>query len=564
MNAVMHKTLKFIFAVGLATGLATSTQASVTAKTVAAKNRYLVIYKSQQGHMAMESFMQNESGHAYGLKNSLKYINGMVIQTPNQKVIEQLRSHPEVALIEAEFFTPSPKPVNGYKISTVPEEVPPTEIPVVAPVVTPASPVFQAGEKTPWGIVTVKAPEAWTLSDSGANARVLVLDTGIDKDHPALKANFEKGQNFFESDTGPNPGDFLDKEGHGTHCAGTIAAAYDTTTGFTGVAPKAKILMGRVCGDLGCSNIAVAQGINWGIQQKVDVISMSLGGPATSSAERMAVLNAEKAGVVVVAASGNDGTGKVSYPAALPTPVAVGAIGSDIKKTSFSQWGPELDIVAPGAAVLSSIPRGSGRDSVAHIITDAGKIRVNSSAFGGTKEITVPKLGQLVAAGLGKPEDFTKVDVKGKFALIGRGEIRFSEKVANAMKAQATGVVIYNNAAGLMQGSLTEDGSELDIAVVMIEQTEGLKLMDLLGKGQSASAELATVRSDYALFDGTSMATPHVAGVVALIKSANKKLTPAQVRTILSTTAMKLGPNDQNEYGAGLIQADKAVQAAVQ
>ncbi len=510
--------------------------------------------------MAMESFMQNEWGRVYGLKSSLKNINGMVIQTPNQKVIDQLRNHPEVAVVEAEFFTPSPKPTNGYKISTVPEEVPATEVPVV----TPASPIFQAGEKTPWGILTVKAPEAWALSDAGANARVLVLDTGIDKEHPAIKDNFEKGQNFFESDTGPNPEDYLDKEGHGTHCSGTIAGAYNAATGFTGVAPKAKLLMGRVCGDLGCSNIAVAQGINWGIQQKVDVISMSLGGPMTSSAERMAVQNAEKAGVVVVAASGNDGTPKVSYPAALPTAVAVGAIGSDLKKTSFSQWGPELDVVAPGASVLSSIPRGSGRDSLVDLITSAGKIRVNSSAFGGTKEITVPKSGLLVPAGLGKPEDFAKVDVKGKFALISRGEIRFSEKVANAMAAQATGVVIYNNTSGLMQGSLTEDGSELDIAVAMIEQTEGLKLIDLITKGETASAELSTVRSDYALFDGTSMATPHVAGVVALIKSANKKLTPAQVRTILATTAMPLGPNTANEYGKGLVQADKAVKAALQ
>lgn len=554
MNTVMKTTLKLTLALGLATGLATSAMASV-----AAKNRYLVIYKSQQGHMAMESFMQNETGRAYGLKSSLKNINGMVIQTPNQKVIDQLRNHPEVAVVEAEFFTPSPKPTNGYKISTVSEDAP-----VEAPVVTPASPVYQAGEKTPWGILTVKAPEAWDLSDAGSKARVLVLDTGIDKDHPALKDNFEMGRNFFESDTGPNPEDYLDQEGHGTHCAGTIAGAYNTATGFTGVAPKAKILMGRVCGDLGCSNIAVAQGINWGIQQKVDVISMSLGGPMTSSAERMAVQNAEKAGVVVVAASGNDGTAKVSYPAALPTAVAVGAISSDLKKTSFSQWGPELDIVAPGASVLSSIPRGSGRDSVVDIVTAAGKIRVNSSAFGGTKEVTVPRLGQLVPAGLGKPEDFAKVDVKGKFALISRGEIRFSEKVANAIAAQASGVVIYNNAAGLMQGSLTEDGSELDIAVAMIEQTEGLKLMDLITKGEAVSAELSTVRSDYAQFDGTSMATPHVAGVVALIKSANKKLTPAQVRTILATTAMPLGPNTANEYGKGLVQADKAVQAAVQ
>ncbi len=525
--------------------------------TAEAKTRYLVIYKSQQGFQAMDSFMSKESARGYGLQNSLKNINAMVLKTDNAKAIEQLSKHPEVELIEQERFTPAPKPMNSIKWNNAVVGETTSE-----PTTTPSDLTFTEGEKTPWGILAVKAPQAWTLADGGSRSRVLVLDTGIDKDHPDLKANFEKGRNFFESDAGPNPDDFFDGEGHGTHCSGTIAAAYNPATGFTGVAPKAKLLMGRVCGELGCSNIAVASGINWGVEQKVDVISMSLGGPMASSGERMAVQNAERAGVVVVAASGNDGTQKVSFPAAFPTVIAVGALGPDIKKTSFSQWGPELDITAPGASVVSTIPRGKGRDSVTDIVIGGVKTRVRSAAFGGTKEIAVPKVGELVYAGLGKVDEIAKVDLKGKFALISRGEIRFSEKVENAMKAGATGVVIYNNTAGLMQGSLTEDGSELDVAVVMIEQVDGQKLLESLTKGQAITAEISTVKSDYAMYDGTSMATPHVAGVVALIKSANKKLTPAQVRSIIATTAMPLSPNDTNQYGAGMIQADKAVQAA--
>ena len=85
----------------------------------------------------------------------------------------------------------------------------------------------------------------------------------------------------------------------------------------------------------------------------------------------------------------------------------------------------------------------------------------------------------------------------------------------------------------------------------------------MIAKGPVASADVSTVASDYAQFDGTSMAAPHVAGVVALIRSANKKLTPAQVRMILTTTAMPLGPNNENQYGAGVVQADKAVKAAM-
>ncbi|MES2803232.1 MAG: S8 family serine peptidase [Bdellovibrionota bacterium] len=526
-----------------------------------AKDRYLVIYKSQQGYAAMNQYMLTEGVSSVKVEESLVHVNGQVLETSNVNAINALRNHPEVEVIEAETFRASPKPVNGFKLVKAAKTW--NKDSVVSNDDTQNVPHLNEGVATPWGIMAVNAGQAWDTARAGANARVLVLDTGIDPNHPALKKNFEKGRNFFQSFDGPNPEDFLDKEGHGTHCAGTIAASYNEATGFTGVAPLAKILMGRVCGDLGCSNIAVAQGINWGVEQKVDVISMSLGGPSISAGERKAVANAEKAGVTVVAASGNGGNAAVSFPAALPTIVAVGAVDSSIKKTSFSQWGPELDIVAPGAAVVSSVPQGTGRDSVTEIVVDGVKTLVKSAAFSGTKLFPVAKVGELVPAGLGKAEDFAKVNVAGKFALISRGEISFADKVKYALAAKAIGVVVYNNTTGLMQGALSEDGTELDVAVVMIEQTVGQNLVAQINAGTKASAEIVTVASDYAMFDGTSMATPHVAGVVALMKSANKKLTPAQVRTILGTTALALAPNDANQYGKGLVQADKAVKMAV-
>ncbi len=528
-----------------------------------AKDRYLVIYKSQQGYAAMNQYMLTEGVSSLKVEDSLVHISGQVLETSNVNAINALRNHPEVEVIEAETFRPSPKPIHGFKLvkaaKTWNQDLEVSDNSDIDAQV----PHLNEGVSTPWGIMAVNAGNAWATASAGSNARVLVLDTGIDPNHPALKKNFEKGRNFFQSFDGPNPEDFIDKEGHGTHCAGTIAASYNEATGFTGVAPLAKILMGRVCGELGCSNIAVAQGINWGVEQKVDVISMSLGGPSTSSAERKAVQNAEAAGVTVVAASGNGGNAAVSFPAALPTVVAVGAVDSSIKKTSFSQWGPELDIVAPGAAVVSTVPQGTGRDSVTEITVDGTATLVKSAAFSGTKLFPTAKLGELVPAGLGKVEDFAKVNVAGKFALISRGEIAFAEKVKNALAAKAIGVVVYNNTTGLMQGALSEDGTELDVAVVMIEQTVGQKLVEQITAGQKASAAISTSASDYAMFDGTSMATPHVAGVVALIKSANKKLTPVQVRTILGATALALAPNDANQYGKGLVQADKAVKMAV-
>lgn len=571
--------------------LATTSVAApnVTAKNVTAKKRYLVTFKSKQGYQAMNNYYRvTESAAASRfIQKSLNNINAMVMKTSDQNYLKSLANHPEIAKVQEEVFTPRLEPVNlmSFKnelgdISILGRKKKPKDPkpPVVAPGDTPPGsgqgdtgkdqaqaeiPVFEPGAQTPWGILAVHAAEAWADAQAGKNARVLVLDTGIDKDHQSLKANFEKARNFFP-DQGTNEvdsEDYNDQQGHGSHCAGTIAGVYNPETGFTGVAPLAKILMGRVCGLEGCSNISVAEGIDWGIQEKVDVISMSLGGPYGSPYEANAVASAERAGVIVVAASGNDGTPRVSYPAAFSTVVAVGAVDSTLTKTNFSQWGPELDIMAPGAGVLSTVPRGSGQESKVEINVDGKVTLVKSSSFGGTKLIERPISNNLVYAGLGKPEELQKAKVQGRFALVSRGEIKFVEKIKNAMDAKAAGIVIYNNAPGLLQGVISE-GEPIDYPIVMIEQEVGEMLVTALGEGKKAAASISTFATDYAIFDGTSMATPHVAGVMALVRSANKNITPVQARELIKATAQAMTPNDQNQHGAGLSLADKAVKAA--
>ncbi|MGZ3781310.1 MAG: S8 family serine peptidase [Pseudobdellovibrionaceae bacterium] len=475
------------------------------------------------------------------VEDSLENLNTLIVNTKSSAETAKLSGNPAVAYVEREVFHEAPRPVKGW---------------LEAPVQT--TPKQNLGQRTPWGIYAVKAPQAWSLSKSGLGARVLVLDTGIDENHPSIKANFEQGQDF----TGSQNGDYSDHVGHGTHVAGTIAGVLDST-GFTGVAPQAKILAGRVCADRGCSNVAIAQGINWGIAQKVDVISMSLGGAASTPAEQDAIAKADDAGVAIVAAAGNDGTNKVSFPGALPKVIAVGAVDSSLKKASFSQYGPELAVVAPGVGVYSSVPQGTGRDSAVTISVGQKSGKVASSTFQGAKEVLQPESNELVDAGLGKPEDFAKVNVKGKYALVSRGVIKFGDKVNNAIAAGAVGVVIYNNAPGLIQGALTQDGTTLPVCVFMVEQTVGQDIVNQLAAGQVVKATLQTIATDYASFDGTSMATPHVSGVVALMKAANKSLTGEQVKDILKQTAQELGPNTNNEYGAGLVNAEAAVNAAI-
>ncbi len=528
-----------------------------------AGQRYLVVLKSTQSFKTANTAFSHKSdiglrgfglGTSFGqfakvdakLVDSLDNLNTLVINTEASEV-EKLKNNSDVAFIEKEIFHPAPKPMKGF-VSFSKNN-------------TQNYSSASSALTQPWGIAAVKAPEAWKASgNKGLGARVLVLDTGIDAEHPSLKANFEKGHDF----TGESDGsDFTDKVGHGTHVSGTIAGV-QMASGFSGVAPEAKLLMGRVCSEQGCSNIAIAQGINWGIQEKVDVISMSLGGMWSTPAEKSAVAAADAAGVTIVAASGNSGTATVSYPAALPTVIAVGAINAKLEKADFSQYGPELAIVAPGVDVVSSVPQGAGRESEVTVTVNGQPAKVISTTFQGAKELDKAVDVELVDGGMGKPEDFVGKDFTGKYVLVSRGEITFGEKVGNALKAHAAGVIIYNNAPGLIHGALTQDGSTMDIAVVMIEQSAGQSLKTELTAGHQVLASIVTLRTDYASFDGTSMATPHVAGVAALVKAANKNLKPSEVKEIFKKTAQTLGgTNTKNELGSGLINAEAAVSAAL-
>lgn len=504
------------------------------------------------------------------ISDALDNLNMLVVESSNPSDIKALEANPNVAYVEQEIF---------YQLSAV------------RPTPTDAVPV---DDEAPWGIKTVKAPEAWTASTldvnstsglMGAGARVAILDTGIDKDHPDLRLRFETGKNFvnhvaatptpssnlfltglnqvLDMNAGTPPYEFFDEEGHGTHVAGTIAGEFDGK-GVVGVAPKARVLSAKVCGKFGCSSISIVNATNWAITQKVDVISMSLGGPMNSQAQEDALNAAEQAGIVNIAASGNSGTNSVSYPAAYASCLAIGAIDMTLKRASFSQWGPELGIMAPGVDVKSSVPQGTGRDSKVQITINGALQDVPSTSFVGSPESTTPLTGNLMFAGLGKPEDFAGRNFQGKIALIQRGEIPFADKVKAAIGAGAMAVIVYNNTAGLISGALTQDGSLVAIPVTMIEQSNGELLKSGLDAGQAQQAKIATLRTDYAAFSGTSMATPHVSGVAALVKAVNHNLTPAQVRQILKSTATPIGGQTaENEYGSGLVNAQAAVAAAL-
>jgi serine protease len=207
-----------------------------------------------------------------------------------------------------------------------------------------------------WNFRMLDAERTWDIQKGDASVIVAVLDTGIAFENfgPYRKApdfgttTFVPGFDFINQDDHPNDDNF-----HGTHVASTIAEATDNTEGVAGLAFRCALMPVKVLDDQGeGSFFDVAEGIDFARgKPNVRVINMSLGGDGTNQTVTEAVDRAVAAGITVVAAAGNDGAGKVSFPAALPNVIAVGAIDGRKQKAPYSNFGPEIDLVAPGGDI---------------------------------------------------------------------------------------------------------------------------------------------------------------------------------------------------------------------
>ncbi|MPZ24764.1 MAG: S8 family serine peptidase, partial [Dehalococcoidia bacterium] len=288
-----------------------------------------------------------------------------------------------------------------------------------------------------WGVDQINAERVWggaenavnVTGNAGAGTKVAVIDTGFDSDHPDLEVNIAGGRNFVAN---PDNNNYEDDNGHGTHVAGTIAAA-DNGIGLVGVAPEASLYGLKVLNAQGSGSFGdIVKAIEWatglGGGTKADIINMSLGcfgAGCNDPALKAAVDNAYAAGVLVVVAAGNNGPGAntVGYPAMYDSAIAVAATNSSNAVASFSSRGSQVELAAPGVSIRSTYPNNS-----------------------------------------------------------------------------------------------------------------------------------------YATLNGTSMATPHVAGLAALVKAANPSITASQIRTRLQQTATDLGAAGRDtSYGYGLIDAVAAV-----
>ncbi len=398
--------------------------------------------------------------------------------------------------------------------------------------------VVAASQTVPYGIPMVQAD---MVSDAGAGSRkVCIIDSGIDGTHPDLAGVPMTGENFTTSGTWDS-----DENAHGTHVAGTVAAL-NNSIGVVGVMPSGTINLhiAKVFDASGStSSSTVAKAMLACGKAGANVVSMSLGGSSPSRAQQLVAKLLAKRNVLQIAAAGNGGNSAISYPAGFAEVVSVAAVDAAMAHASFSQFNADVEIAAPGVGVLSTVPVGTGQSSTLDVNGTGYAVIAGVGSGGGS--VTAP----LYNFGLGEVVD---AGAAGKVCLIARGNINFGIKVDNCVASGGIGAVIYNNVAGPLAMDL---GGVKTIPSVGADGNDSASLLAKVGQ----SATVAVLTSDYAEFNGTSMATPHVSAVAALVWSLHGGCTAAQMRDSLNKSAMDLGAGGRDvEFGFGLVQAKTA------
>lgn len=458
----------------------------------------------------------------------------------------------------------------------------------------------------------------------GEGIKVGVIDTGIDYNHPDLEEAYQgyravdgedaadidpdsvKGWDFVDDDADPMEATYEEWENsgepefdyfgssyytaHGSHVSGTVAAQQKNEVDYAvkGIAPEADLYAYRVLGPYGSgATNGVLAGIDKAVKDEMDVINLSLGMNVNDplSPTSIAVNNAMLSDVVTVVAAGNAGPGEQTLGAPGTAALSISVAASDVSQT-----------VPTFVAVIGA--------------EELADVQLLGKNFSDNLADLQSKSFELEEAGLGTPADFSDKDFSGKIALIERGELTFDDKIRNAKAAGAEAVIVYNNEEGQIPSYLgedtsyipsfrisKEDGSKLKNAAQQGEylsfgelgevKTAGDHLADFSSRGPVAGTydikpdvtapgvsifstvphyyndqEGKSYDNAYARMQGTSMASPHVAGTAVLILQENPDYTAFDVKAALMNTAVELQEDySVFEVGAGRINAYDAVHA---
>ena len=416
------------------------------------------------------------------------------------------------------------------------------------------------------------------LGFTGDGVKIGIIDTGINIEHPDFfnpdeTSRFLKGYDFVDNDSIPR-----DTNGHGTQVAGIIAADGQ----LKGIAPGAEIFSYRVSSDgESVPSDLIIKAINQAVEDRVDIINISLGVNMTHYKIDDAVNNAINQGIVVVAAAGNSGPEKstIGSPARNPNTITVGATYNN-------------------------------RDSSMVSTLEVDDTQFQVLPMRGTNTIPEPISSEIIFANYSREGDFNDIDVKDKIVLAERGGetpdeiIFFSDKEIFASKNGAKGLIVYNNQPGIFFGELIHEYVSEDyhpsIPTVSMTREEGLRLKEMIetesygifnvfnhpdfiatfsSRGPVSPfyqkpdlvapgvfVNTTSLKNFYNITSGTSYAAPHVSGAIALLLEKNPDLTPHEIKSILVTTSEIITDEYKEEFefdagGAGRIDLRKAFNA---
>jgi subtilisin family serine protease len=314
----MKKIVAILMAMMLVISVTVALAGSAADKDTKTKEPVIIGFKSTPGH-ADKAVVR---GHGGDIKYSYTIINAIAAKLP-EPAIENIQKNPRVTYVE----------MDG-ELHTLDAEL-----------------------DNSWGVKRIGAGTVHDSGNKGTGVKVAILDTGIDYTHSDLDANSQGGYNFVNEGDDP-----MDDNGHGTHCAG-IVAAEDNEVGVVGVAPEAHLYAVKVLNSGGSGYLSdVIAGIEWSVDNGMHVISMSLG-TDTDYPPLHEACDAASGSIVIVAAAGNDGNppGKgdnVGYPAGYSSVIAVAATDRSDNRARWSSTGPDVELAAPGVSVYSTVPGG--------------------------------------------------------------------------------------------------------------------------------------------------------------------------------------------------------------